>query len=81
MKNKFGGIWTESKISILETYARQFLTVFKNQLNQKLLYFDGFAGLGEIEVEDIENNQTRTIEGAAVRVLKIDKPRSFNMYN
>ncbi|HVV03747.1 MAG TPA: hypothetical protein VHC96_05955 [Puia sp.] len=81
MKNKFGGIWTESKISILETYARQFLTVFKNQLNQKLLYFDGFAGSGEIEVEDIENNQTRTIEGAAVRVLKIDKPRSFNMYN
>ena len=24
--NKFGGSWTELKISILETYAKQFLT-------------------------------------------------------
>ena len=43
-KNQFGGGWTEIKIAILETYAKQFLTVFKNQPNQKLLYFDGFAG-------------------------------------
>jgi three-Cys-motif partner protein len=50
-KNKFGGSWTQLKISILETYAKQFLTVFKNQPKQKLLYFDGFAGSGDIEVE------------------------------
>lgn len=79
-KNTFGGSWTESKIEILETYAKQFLTVFKNQPNQKLLYFDGFAGSGDIEVEGSEESSKHTIEGAAVKILKIDKPRSFDMY-
>jgi len=79
-KNQFGGGWTEIKIAILETYAKQFLTVFKNQPNQKLLYFDGFAGSGDIEVDDSGDEGKRTIEGAAIRILKIDKPRSFNMY-
>ena len=79
-KNQFGGSWTEIKIAILETYARQFLTVFKNQPNQKLLYFDGFAGSGDIEVDESDDDARRTIEGAAIRILKIDKPRSFDMY-
>ncbi len=79
-KNKFGGNWTENKISILETYTKQFLTVFKNQLAQKLLYFDGFAGSGDIEVESLTDADSYIIEGAAIRILKIDKPRSFNMY-
>lgn len=79
-KNQFGGSWTELKISILETYVKQFLLVFKNQLNQKLLYFDGFAGSGDIEVEGPEGKDKHTIEGAAMRILKIDKPRGFNMY-
>ena len=78
-KNKFGGRWTEHKIDILETYAKQFLTVFKNQPKQKLLYFDGFAGSGDIEVED-DNERSQIIEGAAMKILKIEKPRSFDMY-
>lgn len=79
-KNQFGGSWTENKISILETYAKQFLTVFKNQPTQKLLYFDGFAGSGDIEVENIDEEDKHIIEGAAIRILKIDKPREFNIY-
>lgn len=79
-KNQFGGSWTELKIEILETYARQFLTVFKNQLNQKLLYFDGFAGSGDIKVENSNDDDNHIIEGAAIRILKLDKPRAFNMY-
>ena len=79
-KNKFGGSWTENKISILETYAKQFLTVFRNQPRQKLLYFDGFAGSGDIEVDDSSDETKHTIEGAAIRILKIDKPRNFDMY-
>lgn len=55
-KNQFGGKWTKIKISILETYAKQFLTDFKNQLKQKLLYFDGFAGSGDIEVENSKDD-------------------------
>ncbi len=53
-KNKFGGSWTELKISILETYAKQFFNFFNNQPNQKLLYFDRFAGSGDIEMEKIQ---------------------------
>lgn len=79
-KNHFGGSWTESKISILETYAQQYLTVFKNQPNQKLLYFDGFAGSGDIEVDGDDEENKNIIEGAAIRILKIDKPRGFDMY-
>ena len=80
-QNQFGGSWTELKISILETYAIQFLKVFKNQPNQKLLYFDGFAGSGNIEISNSnEEDDSHIIEGATIRILKIDKPRSFNMY-
>lgn len=79
-KNKFGGKWTQIKINILETYAKQFLTVFKNQPNQHLLYFDGFAGSGDIQVENNDDENSHVIEGAAIRILKIDKPRAFNMY-
>jgi three-Cys-motif partner protein len=78
-QNKFGGSWTEIKIAILETYAKQFLTVFKNQPNQKLLYFDGFAGSGDIEVESSKADEN-IIEGAAIKILKIDKPRTFDIY-
>lgn len=79
MDNKFGGNWTEQKIEILETYTKQFLKVFKNKPHEKLLYFDGFAGSGSIEVEATEMD-TKIIEGAAIKILKIDEPRSFDMY-
>jgi three-Cys-motif partner protein len=79
-ENKFGGSWTELKIQILETYAKQFLKVFKNQPKQKLLYFDGFAGSGGIEIEDEYEVNKHIIEGAAIRILKIDTPRSFDIY-
>lgn len=78
--NKFGGNWTEIKIEILETYAIQFLKVFKNQPNQKLLYFDGFAGSGDIEVDARNEQEKHIIEGAATRIMRIDKPRRFDMY-
>ncbi|HEX8278974.1 MAG TPA: three-Cys-motif partner protein TcmP [Segetibacter sp.] len=80
MDNRFGGDWTEQKIQILETYAKQFLKVFKNKPNDKLLYFDGFAGSGSIEVEAENKSAPRLIEGAAMKILKIDQPRAFNMY-
>lgn len=78
--NKFGGSWTELKIEILESYVKQYLTVFKNQPHQKLLYFDGFAGSGDIEMGSINEIDRQVIEGAAIRILKIDKPRTFDMY-
>lgn len=80
MDNKFGGDWTEQKIQILETYAKQFLKVFKNKPDEKLLYFDGFAGSGSIEVDAESEAEPKVIEGAAMKILKIEEPRSFNMY-
>ena len=80
MENKFGGSWTEQKINILETYAIQFLKVFKNKPSEKLLYFDGFAGSGSIELESDQESEPKIIEGAALKILKIEEPRAFNMY-
>ena len=73
--NKFGGDWTEQKIHILEEYTKAFLKVFKNKPWAKLLYFDGFAGSGDITTRSGEK-----IEGAALRILKLNEPRAFNHY-
>ena len=56
------------------------MKVFKNQPKQKLLYFDGFAGSGGIEIDREDETNKHLIEGAAIRILKIDSPRSFDMY-
>ena len=75
MLNKFGGAWTEDKIDIVEKYTRAYLKIMHKQYF-KLIYFDGFAGCGDIE----HSNDLPVIEGAAVRILSIDDPRSFNIY-
>lgn len=46
--NEFGGNWTKIKIEILVKYAKAYLTIMKSRTFFKLLYFDGFAGSGEI---------------------------------
>jgi three-Cys-motif partner protein len=74
--NLFGGDWTQQKIDIIYNYAKGYLTVFKNQPYTKLLYFDVFAGCGEITADDGQVS----IEGAALKILSIDSPRSFDMY-
>jgi len=74
--NKFGGSWTEQKIQIVEDYAKAYLKVMKYKSYWKLLYFDGFAGTGEIDTDDNDFK----IEGAAKRILNINEPRPFDMY-
>ena len=79
--NNFGGDWTEKKIEILVEYARAYLTImnsFATRFNWKLLYFDGFAGSGQIIKGNIENQ--KIIVGAATRILEIEKPRPFDLY-
>ncbi len=73
--NKFGGDWTNHKIDIITCYAKAYLTVMKDRPYFKLIYFDGFAGSGEITAEHKDK-----IEGAALRILSIDKPRTFDLY-
>lgn len=79
--NKFGGDWTENKIEILSEYAKAYLTImnrYADKYNWKLLYFDGFAGSGQITKGNYED--LKVIIGAAIRILEIDNPRPFDMY-
>lgn len=79
--NKFGGDWTETKIEILVEYANAYLRImnsFANKYNWKLLYFDGFAGSGQIKKGNDENQ--KIIIGAAKRILQLNEPRSFDRY-
>ena len=44
----FGGAHTEEKLNKLEDYLKAYLNVFKNQSWVHTIYFDAFAGTGEI---------------------------------
>ncbi len=79
--NTFGGNWTENKIEILVEYAQAYLTIMNTHATQfgwKLMYFDGFAGSGLIVKGEDENR--KEIVGAALRIIEIDEPRSFDEY-
>jgi len=77
MQNEFGGLWTETKIEILEKYASAYLRIMNKQ-NFHLTYFDGFAGSGEIKIGNEE--EFKIIEGAAQKIVGIAIPRSFDIY-
>lgn len=75
--NQFGGSWTEQKIQIVCEYTQAYLKVMKYQSQWKLLYFDGFAGSGQI---CLDKQQEDNIEGAARRILSIEEPKPFDIY-
>jgi three-Cys-motif partner protein len=80
--NHFGGNWTQKKIEILVEYAEAYLVImnkYANQYGWRLLYFDGFAGSGTIEDKRLQE-QNEPLVGAALRILAIDEPRSFDLY-
>ncbi len=85
--NQFGGDWTKIKIEILVEYAKAYLTImntYAKRFNWKLLYFDGFAGSGEI-IKVIDDKMTLYYDvdfiiGAAVRIIQIQDPISFDEY-
>jgi three-Cys-motif partner protein len=76
--NQFGGDWTEQKIGIVVAYAKAYLTIMNKYPQFKCLYFDGFAGSGDIYKND--KTDIEIIKGAAIRILEIDIPKSFDMY-
>lgn len=85
--NQFGGDWTKIKIEILVEYAKAYLTImntYAKRFNWKLLYFDGFAGSGEIiKVTDDKMTLYDDVDfiiGAAVRIIQIQNPISFDEY-
>lgn len=76
--NKFGGNWTEQKIEMVVSYAKAYLTIMNKYPQFKTLYFDGFAGSGDIFKDD--KIDIDIIKGTAIRILEIKDPRSFDMY-
>ena len=44
----FGGAHTNDKLDKLEAYLKAYLDVFKNQSWVSTIYFDAFAGTGQI---------------------------------
>ena len=75
--NQFGGNWTEQKISIVLNYTKAYLTIMNKYPQFKCLYFDGFAGSGDINRKR-SNNEIK--KGTAIQVLEIDKPKHFDIY-
>lgn len=76
--NQFGGDWTERKIEIVVEYAKAYLTIMNKYPQFSCLYFDGFAGSGNIYKDD--NVEIDVIKGAAIRILEIDEPKIFDTY-
>jgi three-Cys-motif partner protein len=76
--NNFGGNWTYQKIQIIELYAKAYLQIMKSYPYWKLMYFDGFAGTGDIKIDG--SVDSAIIEGAAKKILSITEPRIFDMY-
>lgn len=75
--NNFGGNWTYQKIKIIEDYAKAYLEIMKDRPYWKLLYFDGFAGSGEIRIDG--NLDTKIIEGAAKKIVSLTEPKMFDI--
>src|SRR3990172_5861919 len=77
-QDAFGGPHTVKKLDKLEAYLKGFLNVFKNQDWARTIYFDAFAGTGDIPTAkgdsplllDVEDKAF--IVGSARRALGLD---------
>lgn len=76
--NQFGGNWTQQKMDMVVDYAKAYLTIMNRFPQFKTLYFDGFAGSGEIFKEN--ETDIEIIKGTAIRVLEIVSPKKFDRY-
>lgn len=76
--NQFGGNWTQQKIEMVVAYAKAYLIIMNKYPQYKPLYFDGFAGSGDIYKN--EETDLEIIKGTAIRILEIDEPISFDTY-
>jgi three-Cys-motif partner protein len=75
--NYWGGNWTEIKNNIVVDFAKAYLQIMKDKKYWRLMYFDGFAGEGIVADKKIDINKRFS---AALRILEIEFPRSFDMY-
>jgi len=81
---RFGSVHTDQKLNKLEAYLKVYSTALKNQ-DFRLIYFDAFAGAGDIQIGSNEDTLfdaidefSPFIEGSALRALKFAK--AFDKY-
>jgi three-Cys-motif partner protein len=80
----FGGAHSREKLDKLEAYLKAYLDVFKNQSWFHTIYFDAFAGTGEIPTATtgpllpLDDGGKAFIVGSARRALRLKT--SFNEY-
>ncbi len=72
---QFGGKWTLDKAEDVVKYAKAYLSIMRTY-RFKTIYFDGFAGSGDVVMRDGKN----AMESVALQVMGIDDPGSFDMY-
>lgn len=86
--HKFGGAWTEEKLSRLQKYLHAYMQIMKRQ-PFKVAYIDAFAGTGYTDSsrDDLnrplfevfaEEEPKEFLKGSAVRALEVDPP--FHKY-
>lgn len=75
--NKFGGKWTVEKIEVFIKYLKAYMQILKKYPQWPILYFDGFAGSGEIRTKD---DEVDLMEGVASQVLELTDPRAFDLF-
>lgn len=95
-KKNWGGRWTEEKLDAFEKYVNAYLTimnVYRDPYDWKLLYFDGFAGSGSRDEDEVKEaldlfggavlaDDFQIYQGAAERVVRIENSgtRSFDFF-
>jgi len=93
---KFGGSWTEEKLTAFEKYVKAYLTIlnkYKSKYNWQTIYFDGFAGFGErideiskqstlfeLNLSDQDKQEYSVYKGSVERVLGLPDPFKFDWY-
>ena len=71
---RYGGEWTLQKLDILMSYLDTYTTALKNQ-SFGLVYIDAFAGTGQVQLGDHDEDTQGFIDGSTKIALNIaDKP-------
>ena len=88
-RSEWGGPWTEKKLNAFSKYVWSYLKIMEKYKFWKNIYFDGFAGSGSTNREDnsdlllsldITEEEQKTYQGAAERVLTVKDKLTFDFY-
>lgn len=87
--SSWGGGWTEKKLNVFIKYVTAYLTIMRHYPFWETIYFDGFAGSGELDSDANSNlidelfiteEEQKTYRGSPERVLLLERNFSFKKY-